>query len=183
MKFKIFFSSQRLHKCRLTYKQNVQFKLKKIKEMRINFFGNMEFGNDPRVNFFEKWGKMTIEEKIKFLDAKVVMMENFGDNHFFAHRGGRGHFKELCEEWSKMTAEEKENFIKQKEEDFRSGDFMNMDFCERKDMSVENIDTFCEEWVKKTNEEKAEFIREKSEERREMTMHMFSGGRGFGFNV
>lgn len=80
-------------------------------------FGRMPFGTDERKGVFEKWSKMTDEEKLECMNKRIEKMHN-GDHE--GHCGGREFTVEAidkhCEEWLKKTPEQKEASIKEKKE-------------------------------------------------------------------
>lgn len=83
----------------------------------MGFFGRMPFGTDERKEMFEKWSKMTDEEKLECMNKRMKAMNNNENEGFFGKREFTVEaIDKRCEEWLKKTPEEKEAFIKEKKE-------------------------------------------------------------------
>ncbi len=120
-----------------------------------DFFGRNPFKSDKRKEFFEKWTKFTLDEKIEFMSKRIEDMDKDEHVGFFGGKGFGGGLKDYFrEKWSKMSRKEKENFIKEREKAMKSGDFLPGGFFGGREFSVEAMDKFCEDWLKKTSEEK-----------------------------
>ncbi len=80
----------------------------------MGFFGRGRFGFGDRKGFFDKWSKMTTEEKVIFIDERMeAMKEMHGKDRFSVE-----FIDKFCSEWVNKTVEEKEEFIQKKKEAF-----------------------------------------------------------------
>lgn len=85
----------------------------------MGFFGRGRFGFGNRKGFFDKWSKMTTEEKVIFIDERMeAMKEMHGKDRFSVES-----IDKFCNEWGSKTIEEKEEFIQKKKEAFGMGGF------------------------------------------------------------
>ncbi|MDR1092025.1 MAG: hypothetical protein LBL79_13195 [Prevotella sp.] len=80
----------------------------------MGFSGIDRFGFDKRKDFFEKWARLTTEEKVIFIDEKMEAMESMPDKHRFSME----FIDKFCNEWVSKTTEEKEEFIQKEKEAF-----------------------------------------------------------------
>ncbi len=76
----------------------------------MGFFGRIPFGTDERKEMFEKWLKMTDEEKLECMNKRMEAM-NSSEREFTVEA-----IDKRCEEWLKKTPEEKDALLKEKKE-------------------------------------------------------------------
>jgi hypothetical protein len=78
------------------------------------FAGRRFFGCDDRENFHEKWTKMTVEEKIAFIDEHEKQWDEKAKHSCFTVEK----IDDFCAEWMKKTGNEKEQFVTEKQKRF-----------------------------------------------------------------
>lgn len=87
-----------------------------MRNFGMDFIGRGRFGFGDRKEIFEKWSKMTSEEKVAFIDEKKKAMKEMHDMHHFSVES----IDNFCNEWTKKTTQEKEEFINKKREAMHS---------------------------------------------------------------
>lgn len=140
------------------------------RDFGMGFFGIMPFGMDERKDFFEKWSKMTNEEKVESMNKRMESMNN-GEHGTFC---GKREFTveaidKRCEEWLKKMLEEKAALVKEREEmmnkfhehvhSFAHGRGFGFGGGDRR----ECINDLHEKWFAMTPEEKKDFISKREE--------------------
>lgn len=84
----------------------------RTRDFEMDFFGKKTFGKEATEKFREEWNKMTDEEKLRFMDKRMVSMVNPEDRFSIEVIDARN------EECMKMTPEEKKIMVKNREEAF-----------------------------------------------------------------
>lgn len=80
----------------------------------MGFEGRGKFGFGGKNNFFDRWSKLTTEEKVIYIDERMEAMEGMHNEHPFCVE----FIDKFCSEWVNKTSEEKEEFIQKKKETF-----------------------------------------------------------------